>query len=183
MKTETNGQCPRQFLWLAAALIGLFVVIQITGCTSISMPEGSPAMRRQALSFSPPPGMAGVYVIHPLQVSFVPLVVVPIPQAGLATMRESSQINLDYQEFGQVDYNTYLFGLIPPGEHTLGADDIVSSTSVFHFKVEAGKNYYFVVGRGAIGSIAETNGQTYVRQFKLSGDNRFEYQSAPGQTQ
>jgi hypothetical protein len=176
MKTETTARRSRQILCLAVALPALLAMG--TGCTSMGMPEGSPAMKQQALSFTPPPGKAGVYVIHPYQISFGVGGLV-----GNTMMRESSQVNLDYQEFGQVDFNTYLFGLVPPGDHVLSSGDIVSSTKVVHFTAEAGKNYFFMVGADGIDSTSETNGQSCVRRFKLSGDNRFEYQNAPGQTQ
>jgi hypothetical protein len=177
MKTETTHPRRSQaFSWLAALLLGLFVV-QIIGCTDMSMPEGSPAMKQQALSFSPAPGKAGVYVIHTVQILFGEYGI-----AGTTANDEDNQINLDYQEFGQVSFNSYLYGMVPPGEHTLNSGSGNSNSKVVHFTAEPGKNYYFNVAGDVIVPISETNGQTLVRQSKLSGDNRFEYQNPPGLT-
>jgi hypothetical protein len=175
MNTETTAKFSRQFSWLAATLLGL-LIIQITGCANV--PEGSPAMQQQALSFSPPPGKAGLYVIRPNR------------YAGSILLDE---ITFDYQECGSLAPDTYLFGTIAPGQHLLKADN-PNLGSYIHFTAEAGKNYYFTISvKSAIvllesryqmelDQVSETDGQKYVRQLKLSGDNRFEYQDSSGQT-
>jgi hypothetical protein len=178
LKTETTGRGSRQFSWLAAALSGL-LIMQITGCADRPVPElapeGSPAMKQQALSFAPPPGKAGVYVIRPYTFAN------DTYYGGTVYL---FNISLDYQDFGALETNSYLFGIVSSGNHVLGP---------VHFTAEAGKNYYFTVkGVGFMGSsirhmqfdpIPETDGQAYVRKFKLSGDNRFELQNPPGQKQ
>ena len=171
MKTETAGRGSRQFSWLATALSGLLIA-QMTGCVDRPKPglapEGSPAMKQQALSFAPPPNRAGVYVIRPYKFAN------DTYYGGFASL---FNISLDYQGFGALETNSYLFGIVSSGNHVLGP---------VHFTAEAGKNYYFIVrGVGFMGSsirhmqfdrISETDGQAYVRKFKLSGDNRFELQ-------
>jgi hypothetical protein len=174
MKTETITRCSGKFSWLATALLGL-CIMQITGCASV--PEGSPAMKQQALSFSPSPGKAGLYVIRPYHYS------------GSVFLNE---ISFDYQECGSLANDTYLFGTVLPGEHAVRCSNPNSSSEVVHFTAEAGKNYYFMVsvksaefglasapatGQPGIQQISETDGQKYVRQSKLSGDNRFELQN------
>lgn len=177
MKTETFTQCPRQFSRLATALLGL-LIMQMTGCEApspTSVPEGSAAMKQQALSFTPPPGKAGVYVIR---VDGGPNV----------------HVSLDYQEFGSLQAKSYLFGLVASGKHALGPSDINlldSGSLAVRFTAESGKNYYFkATGSGNsnpvdvhVVPISETNCQAYVREFKLSGENRFELQNSPGQAQ
>jgi hypothetical protein len=167
MKTEMTTQCSRQFSWLATVLLGL-LIIQITGCSSV--PEGSATMKQQALSFAPPSGKAGVYLIRPSQ--FV---------GGGAL----NKVDLDYEEFGVLDTSSYLYGIVTPGQHTLRG--LGSGVELVPFTAEAGKNYYFTISTAfthyVIAPIPETDGQAYVRKFKLSGENRFELQNPPGQTQ
>jgi hypothetical protein len=169
MKTETTTQRSRQFSWLATALLGL-LIIQITGCSSV--PEGSPEMKQQALSFTPPSGQAGVYVARPYHM------------LGAAVL---FNISLDYQVFGALGTSSYLYGTVPPGLHTLRCADL-PSVSIVPFTAEAGKNYYFQARASltanaiVVKPISETDGQAYVRKFKLSGKNRFELQNQPAQT-
>jgi hypothetical protein len=179
MKTETTTPRSSQFSWLATALLGLSI-IQITGCADVqSTPEGSSAMKQQALSFAPPPGKACIYVIRPYHF---------YNDSYYGHSGNPFNISLDYQAFGSLDVNSYLFGVVPPGKHILGSSD----TDMFDpgsnsgsFIAEAGKNYYFTAtGVGAtrfrhlqIESISEIDGQAYVRKFKLSGDTRSELQN------
>jgi hypothetical protein len=169
MKTETAPRRSRQFSWLATTLLGVLIT-QITGCTSV--PEGSPEMKQQALSFTPPPGKAAIYVIRPFKM------------LGGAVL---TGISLDYQKFGELHTSSYLYGTVPPGLHTLRASDKGYGFEVVPFTVEAGKNYYFTfkleLPHPIIEPISEAAGQAYVRKFKLSGENRFELQNPPAQTQ
>ena len=170
MKIKTTSQRSRLFSWLAAVLLCLLIA-SITGCSSL--PDASPAMSQQALSFTPPPGQAGVYVIR--QSQFL----------GGAVL---NKIDLDYQEFGVLKTSSYLFGMVSPGEHTLRTSDLPSAV-VVPFTAEAGKNYFFEARASLTANailvkpISETDGRAYVRKFKLSGENRFELQIPPGQTQ
>src|SRR5581483_9077035 len=166
MKTETTARCSRQFSWLATALLGL-LIIQIIGCAAPPQisPEGSASMKQQALSFAPPPGKAGLYIIRPYHF---------FKDTVYNGSDFLSNISLDYQQFGSVNTNSYLFALVPPGKHILGSsipDIFASDSKGGNFTAEAGKNYYFTVtvsvARGLqFVPISETNGQTYVRQFK-----------------
>jgi hypothetical protein len=169
MKIKTLTRRFRQFSWLAALLLGL-LTIQITGCSSV--PEGSAAIKQQALSFAPPPGMAAVYVIRPFHM------------LGGAVL---TSVSLDYQEFGLLHTSSYLYGTVPPGQHTVRANDKQFGFEIVPFTAEAGKNYYFKytleLKHPVIEPIPEPDGQAYVRKFKLSGDNRFELRNLPGQTQ
>jgi hypothetical protein len=164
-------------------------MMQITGCadrpeTELA-PEGSPAMKLQALSFAPPPGKAGVYVVRPYHF---------YNDTYYGGSDILLNISLDYQQFGSLETNSYLFGLVSPGKHILGssiADAFASGSNRGNFTAEAGKNYYFTAtGTGIsrarhleIDPISETDGRAYVQKFKLSGDNRFELQNQPSQTQ
>jgi hypothetical protein len=170
MKSETTTRRSRKLPLLAITLLSL-LIFQITGCKSV--PEGSATMKQQALSFTPPEGKAGIYVIRPYQF------------AGSAVL---NKISLDYQGFGSLETSSYLYGTVSPGEHTLRSNDPNSGFALSRFTVEAGKNCYFTVRRGLahngaiqFESISETDGQALVQKCKLSGDNRFEPQNAPGQ--
>ena len=191
-KMETTPRHFRQFSWLATALLG-GLIIQMTGCESTppesdpngsgevkrlllgglaplpaSGPEGASAVKQQALSCTPPPGQAGVYVVRPYH----------FYNDRYYANSAAFLINLDGQEMGSVGIKGYLFALVPPGSHTFGFGD---------FTAEAGKSYYFTAtGAGLarfrhleIAAIAEAEGQADVRQFKLSGDNRFELPPPP----
>jgi hypothetical protein len=175
MKTEATTRCSRQVARLAAALFGLSIML-MNGCASV--PQGSAAMAQQALSFTPPPGKAGFYVIRPY---------------GYTGSVLLDEITFDSQECGSLANDTYLFGAVAPGEHTLLVSNANATPSeVVHFTAEAGKNYYFKVNvksvivllglaptryQMVVDQIPETNGQKLVRQFKLTGDNRFELQN------
>ena len=140
-------------------------------------------MKQQALSFAPPPGKADLYVIRPSQYSGSVLLEI---------------VSLDYEGCGSLAGDTYLFGTVLPGAHAIQSGNPNSGSLVLHFNAEAGKNYYFTVGvKGAmfglasapvtgqavIQQISETDGQKYVRQSKLSGDNRFQFQNQPSPAQ
>jgi hypothetical protein len=158
MKTETASGSSPCLSWLAVALVCFLV----PRCASV--PEGSAAMKEQALSFTPPPGQAGIYVIRPSQM------------LGGAVL---DKISLDYQEFGVLGTASYLFATVPPGRHSFRTSLGAGSMEVVPFTVEAGKNYYFHVKASLVANtiliepISETDGRAYVRKFKIIGENRF----------
>ena len=169
MKSETTKRSCQRLRWLATALLGLLTIL-ITGCASV--PEGSDAIKHQALSFAPPPGKAGVYVIRPYHM------------LGSAVLEN---VSLDYQVFGALVTSSYLYGTVSPGLHTLRCTDLPSAV-VVPFTAGASTNYYFTVRASLAANgilivpISETEGQAYVRNFKLSGNNRFELQNQPEPT-
>lgn len=128
------------------------------------MPEGSAAMKQQALSFTPPAGESCVYVIRP-----------PLPgPLGVPLY----YINLDGQEFGSLVPSSFLFGILQPGEHTLFLNAGMGGTSRIHFTAEAAKNNYFWIEESGatlgLKPITETDGQIYVLKCKPSADNLFD---------
>jgi len=160
---------------LLLTVLPVVLATLMTGCKSV--PEGSPALKQQALSFTPPPGMAGVYAIRPYQL------------AGSAILFD---ISLDYLEFGSLATDSYLFGLVPPGMHVLrvpraggqGAQLTGPGGVGADFTAEAGRNYFLqlTVGWNApkITRLSEAEGQKYVKKLKLSGDSRFENRNKTG---
>jgi hypothetical protein len=157
MKISKIARRSHEFSWLVTMLVCL-LLLQITGCASV--PEGSSTMKQQALSFTPPPEKAGVYVIRPYN------------YVGSGVLFE---ITLDHQEFGSLATKSYLFAVVPPGKHVLRMPNVVSEDTPF--TAEAGKNYFFTfktLWGVRIDPISEADGQAYVRRYKLSGDNMFE---------
>lgn len=142
--------------WLNLPHIILFaaVAILVAGCQSV--PEASSVQQQQALSFTPPSGMAGLYVIRPWH------------YAGSAVNWEAQ---LDYQDFGTLETSSYLYSPILAGKHflRLGTGD----TGVNTFIAKAGENYYFSAKISILGPvfypISDADGQGYVRKFKQSG--------------
>jgi hypothetical protein len=175
MKTEISARRSQPMPWLAATLFALSILL-FNGCASV--PQGSATMAQQALSFTPPPGKAGFYVIRPYEYT------------GSVLLDE---ISFDSQECGSVANDTYLFGNVLPGEHTLRVSSPNATMSeMARFTAEAGKNYYFKVSVNTVlvllgvapniyqlvvEPLPEAKGQSYVRQFQLTGDNRFELQN------
>ena len=160
MTTKTI-QSPGWLNWILIVLIGLLLAT-VLGC--VSVPEGSPAVKQQALSFNPPQGKAGVYVIRP---------------GGGIGKGLILYVRLDHEDFGAVSEHSYLFCLVTPGDHALTGRD--TGDKAVAFAAEAGKNYYFTVKPGfssqQMGQISEADGRGYVQKFKLSGNNRFEFEN------
>jgi hypothetical protein len=167
----------RRRVWLVTALLGLLLV-PLTGCLSVS--EGSAAMKQQALSFTPPPGKAFIYVIRPDR---------------FVGQNLYFEVNLDMEMFGRLANRSFLFAAVPPGEHALqgsyqqplllgGSEKKVGR--LLGFTAEAGRNYFFTLnypafmGGPGLEQISESEGQAAVRQSTLSGENRFEYQHQTG---
>ena len=142
--------------WLNLFPIILFaaLVTLMSGCQSV--PEASSGLKQQALSFTPPSGMAGLYVIRPWHLG------------GAAINWE---VRLDYQGFGSLETSSYLYSAILPGKHFLRMGQ--GDTGVNTFIAKAGENYYFSSKISILGPvfypISEADGQKYVRKFKQSG--------------
>jgi hypothetical protein len=129
----------------------------LTGCVTKPPPEQSPAVQQQAMSFTPPPGMAGIYVVRPSQFTARPF---------------NFEIQLDANKFGLLPRDSYLFGLVPAGDHALGAKVLASGAGTMvtrRFHAEAGKNYFLQTRVMEITELPETEGQIFVKKFKLIG--------------
>ena len=138
---------------LLAALVTL-----MSGCQSV--PKASSEQKQQALSFTPPPGMAGLYVIRPYHF------------AGSAV---NYIYRLDYQDFGTLETKSFLYTPILPGKHFLRQGPVDSGFHSETFVAKAGQNYYFSIkiSIDPFVQIPEVEGQKYVREFKMSGANSY----------
>jgi hypothetical protein len=126
----------------------------LSGCESV--PVASSDQKQHALSFTPPSGMAGLYVIRPWHLG------------GAAA---NWGVRLDYQAFGSLETSSYLYSAILPGKHFLRMGQ--GDTGVNTFIAKAGENYCFASKISILGpvfyQISEADGQKYVRKFKQSG--------------
>jgi hypothetical protein len=68
-----------------------------------SVPEGSEILRQQAKSMAPPDGMTAIYVFRP-----------NMPPGDTLWL-----VNLDSKHFGYLAPKSYLFGIVPSGQHML----------------------------------------------------------------
>jgi hypothetical protein len=140
---------------LLPVIVFAALVTLMSGCQSV--PEASSDLKQKALSFTPPSGMAGLYVIRPWH------------YGGSAV---NWGVRLDYQYFGTLETSSYLYSAILPGKHFLrmGAS---GDSSVKTFIAKAGENYYFSINLSILGPVFDQNpeadGQKYVRKFKMSG--------------
>ncbi len=134
-------------------------------------------MKQQALSFTPSPGTADVYVFRPY---------------NLAASGVLHVVTVDAQGFGRLATKSYIFGELPPGKHALRVGNFqdkfhgdITYSGVFTF--EANKCYFFMIKRGWLAvyfkPMSANDGQKYARQFKLSGDNWLDYPNKTKQTQ
>jgi hypothetical protein len=144
------------------------LVALIAGCAS--QPEVSPVLREQALSFSPPPGGAGVYLIR--------------PPNGLFSSGAWG-FTLDDEDLGFMKSELYLYGVVEPGGHVIRIRSLRrTEDEAMRFTAEPDKNYFFTFKvhykPPFFAQISEVEGQALVRKFKFSDDNRFVYHGANG---
>ena len=120
-------------------------------------------MKAQAMSFAPPKGTAGLYLLRPGNF---------VGSAGVWPL------NLDGKSTGALANGTFIYITVHPGDHVVGPK---GST----FDAEAGKNYYFKAALGFsaphIRPISDSEGQELAKSLKLSGDSWIEYQGPSGQ--
>ena len=175
MISDAKTQYNYRLSFLTMVLLGLLIT-QLTGCGSV--PEQGPAdMKQRALSFTPPPGNAYVYVIRPRHFGEDNVYV---------------HVDLDLEKIGKLGKGFYLFAAVAPGKHGLQGSSLFSQGlflgiknvigEPFKFTAEADKNYYFKVSlplfnQDNVGpeveQISETDGKAYVQSLKLGAATSF----------
>ena len=152
---KMTAQASKRLNLLPVILLAALVAL-MSGCQSV--PEASSSLKQQALSFTPPSGMAGLYLIRPYHF------------AGAAV---NWTFRLDYQDFGTLETKSYLYSAILPGKHFLRQGPVDSGWHAKTFVAKAGQNYYFSIkpSMDPFVPIPEAEGQKYVREFKMSGAN------------
>lgn len=144
----------------------LFVVIIClvfsgSGCilpSAMPRPRASDTLAQQSRTFVPPPGKANVYVVRRYN---------PIGRLFLF------YVTLDFQEFGSLGVQTYLYGFVDPGDHLVSS----ANSNRLEFTAVSGRNYFFKVSQGwsrQIAALDEEDGRSLILDYTPSGDNRFE---------
>jgi hypothetical protein len=151
MKWHLNSSC---FRMLPA--LGLLLV----GCASA--PDAPAPQRQRAASFSPPPGMAFVYVIRAF---------------SLDRMTVMTELTLDQRRFGTLSNKTFLCAAVKPGNHELKTLSFFGDTAL-RFTAEAGRLYFFETkpepDHWALEPVLEPEAREKIARYRLSGDNAFE---------
>jgi hypothetical protein len=140
----------------------MFAVLSLmAGCATV--PPASNLDRELAISFTPHPESAGVYIFRPRACQ--PL--------ATPTDLHLSEITLDHISVGQLGVNSFLYLPVAPGEHRI-CRKFGMSWNAAKFKAEAGKNYCFVDSWSAalqtpkVKPITEAEGKAYAQTFTLS---------------
>jgi hypothetical protein len=157
--TPLGGAC-RHLLRLPTFLL---VAALMAGCASKPLLQESGAVKSQALSFAPPPGMACVYVVRPHQFG--------------GDHNPPFRVKIDSNEWGLLTCEAYIFGVVPPGDHELlvqGPTEASSGANVSgHFHADAGGNYFLEAAIGwtslKVTQLSVADGQDRVNKFKLIG--------------
>jgi hypothetical protein len=128
----------------------LSVVLSVAACAAAPGNLANRSMT-QALSFTPPPGKSSIYVIRP---------------GGFVGLIALWDVDLDADSLGKLGAGSFLFAVVPPGEHNLR---VVYQRDGLTFTTEPDQNYFFVVKPGFTGSvspISEGEGREYVAKYK-----------------
>lgn len=119
--------------------------------------EASAELKQQALSFTPPPGMACVYVVRPSEFG--------------GNHLHPFRVTVDSNEWGSLTCATYVFGLVPPGDHELHVQGPTKASG--HFHADAGGNYFLEASIGwtslKVTQLSVPDGRDRVNKFKLIG--------------
>jgi len=167
LDTTSHFEWPRAKLWRLHALTGpcrvlgaatissIFVAMLMTGCVTKPVPA-PPGVKQEALSFTPPTGMAGIYIVRPYH--FIGHVV-------------PYKISLDSGDFGLLPTESCLYGTVPPGDHELVTEAQGMMPGAAHFTTVSGRNYFFQADAGMIGMktepLSESAGEELVKKFTL----------------
>ncbi len=117
----SNGQFPMKLSLLIAC------VILLSGCATV--PIGTEAEKQTAASFTPPPGMANVYIIR------------REAYEGAAILANAS---VDTQMVGGLQTGSFILRIVPPGQHTVSIFSNENQSSI-PFNAEPDHNYFFDV--------------------------------------
>lgn len=144
----------------SALLLTTFIA---QGCASV--PSASSSFEAKALSFTPPEGMASIYVYRPKE----------FLAAGTLI-----DVSLGEKRFGTLAAGTYLFGNVEPGRYVVRGRGIAQSrVKLIRLNAEAGRQYFFKIdssfGGARLQAVDETEGRKAIKNYKLSGDNAFEF--------
>jgi hypothetical protein len=120
----------------ARPFVVVLLVAFLAGCGVDYGPMANRS-RAQALSFKPPAGQSGIYIIR---------------QFGVIGAAAAWEIDLDADLLGKITVKNYLFATVPPGEHNLR---VIYQDDGYTFRTEPDKNYYFQVVPSLTGRVEQ----------------------------
>ncbi len=155
-----------------AAITVTALIVLMTGCASAPKdpPHEPPrSLKEAALSFKPPSGKAGIYIISPHR--FLDRI----------SSGDGWDASLDNQKPATIPMNSFVYTPVWPGEHNVrGLNDTVP----LFFMAKEGQNYFFTVGPSMSGKyikpITAEGGKKYVQQCNMSGKNFYQLPFMPG---
>jgi hypothetical protein len=134
------------------------VSFALTGCATV--PEGSAKLQQLSERMVPPEGKSGVYVFRP-----------SLYGSGAFLLWKAE---MDSKLFGHLAPRTYLYGIVPPGGHSVGGEGI----PVVTFNAKEGTNHYFKLSFLSFSSglvpIDADEARQLIPEFTLSKYNIFE---------
>ncbi len=142
-----------------------------TACATSPIVPASERLVQQARRLVPPEGKASIYVIR-----------------GRGHLADQSlwTVDLDFQGFGTVGAESYLYGWVDPGDHVLAVLRSGQIDQRVRFRADPARNYFFAVVAGLlvlqVERVDEPTARELVGRYTLSGDNRFEGEASPSPT-
>jgi hypothetical protein len=107
----------------------LLALVCFAGCAHTEYGALANRSKEAALSFSPPAGQSGIYVIRLEEL-----------EGAAAAFR----VNVDEQSLGKISLLRYLYTTLPSGSHDLKATSFgeLLDSDDYRFEAEPGKNYF-----------------------------------------
>ncbi|MGD0433671.1 MAG: DUF2846 domain-containing protein [Acetobacteraceae bacterium] len=131
MASKRNGGAVRR-LGLLLGMIGL------AGCAKVEYGALANRSAATALSFRPPTGQSGIYVIR---------------RSELEAAAVAFRVDVDRQSLGKITLVRYLYTTLPPGGHSMSVTrwgQLLESDD-YLFNTEPGRNYFFVLQPPGLG--------------------------------
>jgi hypothetical protein len=127
------------------------IAILLSGCAAKTNGPAANSSVAQALSFKPPEGQSGIYVIR---------------QGGVIGAAATWRVDLDVDNLGAIGTNQYLYATVPPGDHNL---QMLTQEEGTTFRTEPNKNYFFTISvpffQNHIEQISEDRGRQLVSEM------------------
>ena len=136
----------------------VLLLLSLAGCASV--PMGDAKKDAELKTFTPKPGVAGLYIYR--HESF-----------GAAVRMD---VEVDGKPIGQTAANTYFYREVPPGRHVITSK--AENTDTLEIDTVAGKLYYiwqevkmgFMFARTKLSLVGEDEGRKGVLESQLAAD-------------
>ena len=137
-------------LLLLLSLCGL--CLTLTACSSKVLVSPQGGTLEQATTFTPPPGMTGIYLVR---------------EGGIVGAAVAWKYDLDLVPLADLRPRNCVYAAVPPGDHYLRTTGMEKGLPIH---AEAGKNYFFLVDVGSFSggfiTLSDKQGQAYVNEYK-----------------